>query len=99
VTTQPHSYRPSTPSTTQSSPPCHLFFFNNPATTEIYTLSLHDALPICADAGHRDGAGWTAGDGAAQSGARLRVPGCDLAALALGARERPLAARGRPEEA
>src|SRR2546430_8136426 len=22
------------------------FFFNNPATTEIYTLSLHDALPI-----------------------------------------------------
>src|SRR4051812_49787241 len=23
-----------------------LFFFNNPATTEIYTLSLHDALPI-----------------------------------------------------
>src|SRR5581483_11669409 len=24
----------------------HLFFFNDPATTEIYTLSLHDALPI-----------------------------------------------------
>src|SRR5438067_10501846 len=23
-----------------------LFFFNVPATTEIYTLSLHDALPI-----------------------------------------------------
>src|SRR5437899_8579973 len=23
------------------------FFFNYPATTEIYTLSLHDALPIC----------------------------------------------------
>src|SRR5690242_21531248 len=23
------------------------FFFNAPATTEIYTLSLHDALPIC----------------------------------------------------
>src|SRR5204862_915813 len=23
------------------------FFFNDPATTEIYTLSLHDALPIC----------------------------------------------------
>src|SRR2546430_15320284 len=22
------------------------FFFNDPATTEIYTLSLHDALPI-----------------------------------------------------
>src|SRR5438034_5149591 len=28
------------------------FFFNAPATTEIYTLSLHDALPISS----RDGA-------------------------------------------
>src|SRR2546428_7305033 len=30
--------------------PLHLhpfFFFNDTATTEIYTLSLHDALPIC----------------------------------------------------
>src|SRR5256885_17037309 len=26
------------------------FFFNDTATTEIYTLSLHDALPICAAA-------------------------------------------------
>src|SRR2546429_7305834 len=25
------------------------FFFNDTATTEIYTLSLHDALPILAD--------------------------------------------------
>ena len=24
-----------------------LFFFNDTATTEIYTLSLHDARPIC----------------------------------------------------
>ena len=23
------------------------FFFNDPATTQLYTLSLHDALPIC----------------------------------------------------
>src|SRR5256885_16831307 len=33
-------------------PPLHLyffFFFNDTATTEIYTLSLHDALPICTD--------------------------------------------------
>src|SRR2546429_5789103 len=28
------------------------FFFNDTATTEIYTLSLHDALPICG-AGRR----------------------------------------------
>src|SRR3712207_7114659 len=27
------------------------FFFNDTATTEIYTLSLHDALPICASPG------------------------------------------------
>src|SRR5947199_4377140 len=27
-------------------PPLLLFFFTAPATTEIYTLSLHDALPI-----------------------------------------------------
>src|SRR2546430_4571186 len=32
-------------------PPLHdgsFFFFNDTATTEIYTLSLHDALPICS---------------------------------------------------
>ena len=30
---------------------CAFFFFNDTATTEIYTLSLHDALPIL---GHQD---------------------------------------------
>src|SRR3712207_8256866 len=39
------------------------FFFNDTATTEIYTLSLHDALPIsgscCPTAGpHRRPRGW-----------------------------------------
>src|SRR5258708_1374217 len=29
-----------------------LFFFNDTATTEIYTLSLHDALPISAGPQH-----------------------------------------------
>src|SRR5256885_9444484 len=29
------------------------FFFNDTATTEIYTLSLHDALPILARSGPR----------------------------------------------
>src|SRR6266702_7556208 len=29
-----------------------LFFFNDTATTEIYTLSLHDALPIHTTAAH-----------------------------------------------
>src|SRR5690242_20998171 len=36
-------YCPSTPLTL---PSFIFFFFNDPATTEIYTLSLHDALPI-----------------------------------------------------
>src|SRR3712207_7071760 len=31
------------------------FFFNDTATTEIYTLSLHDALPILRDAGLHPG--------------------------------------------
>src|SRR3712207_2559201 len=31
----------------------YFFFFNDTATTEIYTLSLHDALPIYRRLGHR----------------------------------------------
>src|SRR3712207_9200294 len=44
-----------------------IFFFNDTATTEIYTLSLHDALPISLDrilTGHehdRDGRGGSLG--------------------------------------
>src|SRR2546422_7357522 len=33
------------------------FFFNDTATTEIYTLSLHDALPIFAATADREGRG------------------------------------------
>src|SRR5256886_17384683 len=33
-------------STTCQAPRIFFFFFNDTATTEIYTLSLHDALPI-----------------------------------------------------
>src|SRR5712672_1999315 len=36
----------------------HLFFFNDTATTEIYTLSLHDALPISTAA-----VPWSCGSG------------------------------------
>src|SRR5437764_1821907 len=35
------------------------FFFNDPATTEIYTLSLHDALPIWNGARFRRLISWT----------------------------------------
>src|SRR5690349_24497872 len=34
------------PLSAYASPPPTFFFFNDAATTEIYTLSLHDALPI-----------------------------------------------------
>src|SRR2546426_11278912 len=34
---------------------CFFFFFNDTATTEIYTLSLHDALPIWVHRVARDG--------------------------------------------
>src|SRR3712207_9294203 len=47
---------------------CFVFFFNDTATTEIYTLSLHDALPIYLD---RHGPGWAAPrDGVADDGGR-----------------------------
>src|SRR5712672_4752402 len=35
-----------------------VFFFNDTATTEIYTLSLHDALPISASAWASRGNGY-----------------------------------------
>src|SRR3712207_9401353 len=41
------------------------FFFNDTATTEIYTLSLHDALPISGHGGG-DRLGVDAGQGAGQ---------------------------------
>ena len=34
-----------------------IFFFNDTATTEIYTLSLHDALPISRDREMAENAG------------------------------------------
>src|SRR3712207_8964813 len=41
----------------------HVFFFNDTATTEIYTLSLHDALPILPirqpSRGHQRGRHWS----------------------------------------
>src|SRR2546426_8355952 len=50
------------------------FFFNDTATTEIYTLSLHDALPICADPALplEAGVGRRAGDRGALRGAGVR---------------------------
>src|SRR5229473_8681061 len=36
---------------------CFFFFFNDTATTEIYTLSLHDALPISEPSRRHGGTG------------------------------------------
>src|SRR2546430_13444242 len=40
-------------STFRSPPRSYFFFFNDTATTEIYTLSLHDALPILRRFGNK----------------------------------------------
>src|SRR5262250_3115476 len=51
--------------------PVLCFFFNDTATTEIYTLSLHDALPIWADEGRAGpGPGGGGADGAPGDGWR-----------------------------
>src|SRR3712207_7854095 len=68
----------------------YFFFFNDTATTEIYTLSLHDALPICRppprarapvlSAPDQSSAGWgsavrAAGDRAGRGRCRRRPAG------------------------
>src|SRR3712207_1002809 len=40
----------------------YILFFNDTATTEIYTLSLHDALPIWAAGEEAANAGWGGGE-------------------------------------
>src|SRR5436190_7532553 len=50
-----------------------LFFFNDPATTEIYTLSLHDALPISAHPSRRSAADRSFEAHAPSASARRRV--------------------------
>src|SRR2546425_10674574 len=44
------------------------FFFNDTATTEIYTLSLHDALPILVPSAHRPGTILPSGEPTRQGG-------------------------------
>ena len=53
-----------------------IFFFNDTATTEIYTLSLHDALPISRKAhlAERSGIGKVVFDGEG-GGAEIDGPG------------------------
>src|SRR5258707_15860002 len=62
----------------------YFFFFNDTATTEIYTLSLHDALPIyvhrsrrrrdtVVDRPRHEAEGIARGDCAAGGGVRTRI--------------------------
>src|SRR3712207_2420430 len=60
------------------------FFFNNTATTEIYTLSLHDALPISTGASGEPtvgagGAGSVRALGAAGAGSTVALCGGGVA--------------------
>src|SRR3712207_9410427 len=65
---------------------CHVciicfFFFNDTATTEIYTLSLHDALPIYRAADERDDAALAEGVDAEARAARDAEREVDLVLL------------------
>src|SRR5690348_17980591 len=75
-----------TPSLRYHTPTPHtyplLFFSNHPATTEIYTLSLHDALPIWPAEPWRKGSGRDRRASSGQAWA-LRVPAEDDRALTL----------------
>src|SRR2546422_948932 len=85
------------------------FFFNDTATTEIYTLSLHDALPISCDRRGRDRGGPARrrqhdrarrrddglAHGRARGAWRLLGPDRDRRALRRGAAGRPVGADGR----
>src|SRR5205807_4145319 len=58
----------------------HLFFFfNDTASTEIYTLSLHDALPICDHFPFRSGQGLLGRAGHCGQPDRERAAGARLA--------------------
>src|SRR3712207_8767354 len=76
-----------------------IFFFNDTATTEIYTLSLHDALPICPGCARIGGRGDRRGAGLPPAGPRAAArPRQPRAGGGSGARARRVAGRLRSEE-
>src|SRR5260370_28964122 len=72
---------------------CALFFFNDTATTEIYTLSLHDALPIYLYGGGREQAAARSRRRAHQAGDPRYAGGDDFG---FGAAARPGGTQIRP---
>src|SRR3712207_8071586 len=72
-------------------------FFNDTATTEIYTLSLHDALPISADGRRRSPRPARRPPAPPAGSSRRRCcPSCSTSCRSAGGSPRP--ARGRSEE-
>src|SRR5256885_17230806 len=67
------------------------FFFNDTATTEIYTLSLHDALPIFRGRGKRE-------EGRVTATLKIGTRGSRLALWQAEWVRAELARRGRSEE-
>src|SRR6266403_5941358 len=66
------------------------FFFNDTATTEIYTLSLHDALPICPPPVDCKRTAWDCGrEGAASRRSQARSLAVRRTARQPGSREYP----------
>src|SRR3712207_8433047 len=78
------------------------FFFNDTATTEIYTLSLHDALPISSRHLSAQRLGWLVSNpdlGQEAAGVKLREhAGVDRVRLDLGMRYDPNLFGVRSEE-
>src|SRR3712207_8815148 len=70
------------------------FFFNDTATTEIYTLSLHDALPISPPCGSSASDRWVAAPGRSRCAGRCPAS----AATARSASPRPKPGSGRRSE-
>src|SRR3712207_9477196 len=61
-----------------------VLFFNDTATTEIYTLSLHDALPISESQSKDRGQARSATRGALRSRMKAALPAVAFVVLALG---------------
>src|SRR3712207_8015517 len=65
-----------------------IFFFNDTATTEIYTLSLHDALPILHASGETTGSGRTPRSRPSRRCQSPDASGCDVSRMSQGVERR-----------
>src|SRR3712207_7811993 len=77
---------------------CFFFFFNDTATTEIYTLSLHDALPISRRGCWVGRWSTTCGSNLPTSSSARTPPGCVSSSPTCSTTPRGTAPPGRSEE-